>query len=56
MAKTATNTLEVQLAKKKSLDKSNPQLPQTQRSLKEDVQWAKAQKSLLCGTALIGFH
>ncbi|MCD4527314.1 phage holin family protein [Nocardioides sp. cx-173] len=33
------------LVGKKSLDKSNPQLPQTQQSLKEDVQWAKAQKS-----------
>jgi uncharacterized membrane protein YqjE len=30
---------------KKSLDKSNPQLPQTQQTLKEDVPWAKAQKS-----------
>jgi uncharacterized membrane protein YqjE len=30
---------------KKSLDKSNPQLPKTQQTLKEDVQWAKAQKS-----------
>ena len=24
---------------------ANPQLPQTQETLKEDVQWAKAQKS-----------
>jgi hypothetical protein len=30
---------------KKSLQESNPQLPQTQQTLKEDVQWAKAQKS-----------
>ena len=30
---------------RKSLKESNPQLPQTQQTLKEDVQWAKAQKS-----------
>jgi hypothetical protein len=30
---------------KKELQESNPQLPQTQQTLKEDVQWAKAQKS-----------
>ena len=30
---------------KKSLQESNPQLPQTQQTLKEDVRWAKAQKS-----------
>lgn len=30
---------------KKELQQSNPQLPQTQQTLKEDVQWAKAQKS-----------
>jgi uncharacterized membrane protein YqjE len=30
---------------KKALKESNPQLPKTQQSLKEDVQWAKAQKS-----------
>ena len=27
------------------LKEANPQLPQTQQTLKEDVQWAKAQKS-----------
>ena len=27
------------------LQEANPQLPQTQQTLKEDVQWAKAQKS-----------
>lgn len=30
---------------KQQLKKTNPQLPKTQRTLKEDVQWAKAQKS-----------
>lgn len=30
---------------KKELQESNPQLPQTQQTLKEDVQWARAQKS-----------
>ena len=30
---------------KKRLKDSQPQLPQTQQTLKEDVQWAKAQKS-----------
>jgi uncharacterized membrane protein YqjE len=30
---------------KKKLQASNPQLPQTQQTLKEDVQWAKAQKN-----------
>jgi uncharacterized membrane protein YqjE len=30
---------------KKELQHTNPQLPETQQSLKEDVQWAKAQKS-----------
>jgi putative superfamily III holin-X len=30
---------------KKAIDEANPQLPQTQQTLKEDVQWAKAQKS-----------
>jgi Putative Actinobacterial Holin-X, holin superfamily III len=30
---------------KKEITKANPQLPKTQESLKEDVQWAKAQKS-----------
>jgi len=30
---------------RKELKEANPQLPQTQQSLKEDVQWAKAQKS-----------
>ena len=33
------------LTGKKELQEANPQLPQTQQSLKEDVQWAKAQKS-----------
>jgi uncharacterized membrane protein YqjE len=28
-----------------ALKKSNPQLPKTQQTLKEDAQWAKAQKS-----------
>ena len=30
---------------KKKLQEANPQLPKTQRTLKEDAQWAKAQKS-----------
>lgn len=30
---------------KKEIQRANPQLPETQQSLKEDVQWAKAQKS-----------
>jgi uncharacterized membrane protein YqjE len=30
---------------KKELKNANPELPTTQRTLKEDVQWAKAQKS-----------
>jgi uncharacterized membrane protein YqjE len=30
---------------KKELKNTNPQLPTTQRTLKEDVQWAKEQKS-----------
>ena len=30
---------------RKELREANPQLPQTQQSLKEDVQWAKAQRS-----------
>ena len=30
---------------RKEMKQSSPQLPMTQRSLKEDVQWAKAQKS-----------
>jgi len=30
---------------RKELKEANPQLPQTQQTLKEDVQWAKAQKS-----------
>jgi len=30
---------------RKELKQANPQLPQTQQTLKEDVQWAKAQKS-----------
>lgn len=30
---------------KKAIQEANPQLPQTQQSLKEDVQWAKHQKS-----------
>lgn len=33
------------LTGKKKLQESNPQLPQTQQTLKEDVRWAKAQKS-----------
>ncbi len=30
---------------KKAIQEANPQLPQTQQSLKEDVQWARQQKS-----------
>ena len=30
---------------KRELQQTNPQLPTTQQTLKEDVQWAKAQKS-----------
>ena len=30
---------------KKALDRTNPALPQTQRSLKEDAEWVKRQKS-----------
>ena len=30
---------------RKELKESNPQLPRTQETLKEDVQWARAQKS-----------
>lgn len=30
---------------KKALQESNPQLPKTQQTLKEDAEWAKAQKS-----------
>jgi len=33
------------LSGKKALQQANPQLPETQRSLKEDAQWAKQQKS-----------
>jgi uncharacterized membrane protein YqjE len=33
------------LTGKKAIQEANPQLPKTQRSLKEDAQWAKAQKS-----------
>jgi len=33
------------LSGKKAIQESNPQLPQTQQSLKEDVQWARQQKS-----------
>ena len=33
------------LAGRKELQAANPQLPKTQETLKEDVQWAKAQKS-----------
>jgi uncharacterized membrane protein YqjE len=32
-------------AGRKALKSANPQLPQTQRSLKEDAQWARQQKS-----------
>jgi hypothetical protein len=30
---------------RKKLQEANPQLPKTQQTLKEDAQWAKAQKS-----------
>ena len=30
---------------RKELQEANPQLPETQKSLKEDAQWARAQKS-----------
>jgi uncharacterized membrane protein YqjE len=30
---------------RKAIKQSNPQLPETQQTLKEDVRWAKAQKS-----------
>jgi uncharacterized membrane protein YqjE len=33
------------LSGKKALDRTNPALPETQRSLKEDAAWAKQQKS-----------
>lgn len=33
------------LVGRKNLKKANPQLPQTQQTLKEDAQWAKAQRS-----------
>jgi uncharacterized membrane protein YqjE len=33
------------LVGKKSLQESNPQLPQTQHTLKEDAAWARAQKN-----------
>jgi uncharacterized membrane protein YqjE len=33
------------LSGKKAIKEANPQLPETQQTLKEDVQWAKAQKS-----------
>ncbi|WP_122816586.1 phage holin family protein [Nocardioides pantholopis] len=33
------------LTGKKAIQQSNPQLPKTQQTLKEDAQWAKAQKS-----------
>jgi len=33
------------LSGKQQLQSTNPQLPKTQRTLKEDVQWARAQKS-----------
>jgi uncharacterized membrane protein YqjE len=33
------------LVGRKELRESNPQLPKTQETLKEDVQWARAQKS-----------
>jgi hypothetical protein len=33
------------LSGKKALKEANPQLPETQRSLKEDAQWAKQQTS-----------
>lgn len=33
------------LVGRKNLKKANPQLPQTQQTLKEDAQWAKAQRN-----------
>ena len=33
------------LTGKKELDRTNPALPETQRSLKEDAAWARQQKS-----------
>ncbi len=33
------------LVGRKALQESNPQLPKTQQTLKEDVRWAKAQKN-----------
>jgi uncharacterized membrane protein YqjE len=33
------------LTGRKAIRESNPQLPETQQTLKEDVRWAKAQKS-----------
>ncbi|MCY7395311.1 MAG: phage holin family protein [Nocardioides sp.] len=33
------------LTGKKAIQESNPQLPMTQQTLKEDAQWARAQKS-----------
>jgi hypothetical protein len=33
------------LSGKKALDRTNPALPETQRSLKEDAAWARQQKS-----------
>ena len=33
------------LTGRKALKESNPQLPKTQQTLKEDAQWARAQKS-----------
>jgi hypothetical protein len=33
------------LTGKKAIKEANPQLPETQQTLKEDVQWARAQKS-----------
>lgn len=33
------------LTGKKAIQESNPQLPQTQQSIKEDAEWARAQKS-----------
>ncbi len=41
----AVITAVLALVGRKALQESNPQLPQTQQSLKEDAQWARAQKS-----------
>jgi uncharacterized membrane protein YqjE len=41
----AIATAVLALIGKKKLEASRPQLPQTQETLKEDVRWAKAQKS-----------